>query len=166
VFHPYISLLGALQMTGMLSSKELYDLFSAFSKPAHSTNFEHCPECAEYDELLMSVAREDLTIEQIGTVCWGPVAFLTPDAMAYYLPRLMELALAGVPNKDREPFFVQFLNQIGLHDPTEPQFSRLELHHKALVFRCIDQLGSKYRKEIEEECCEDWLIDALAKWRI
>lgn len=157
--------LGAPLMSAHLPTKELYDSFSEFTKPAHSTNHVHCPECAEYDSLLEHVRREDLSIEQIGTVCWGPVAFLVPDAMAYYLPRLMELALVGSSNKDGKPFFTQFLVQIGLHAPSEPQFSRLKPRHVALVHRCIEAIGKSYGKEIEEECWEDWLEEALGKWR-
>lgn len=155
-----------LQMTAALSPEALYAAFSAFPKPAHSTDFNCCPECAEYDVLLRGVEREYLSIEQIGTVCWGPIAFLTPDAMAYFLPRLMELALAGVPNKHLEPFYLQFLNQIGLRDSSDSQFSRLELRHKKLVFQCLEQMGSTYRKELHEACCEDWLRDALTNWSV
>jgi hypothetical protein len=57
-----------------------YSRFSTFTKPRHSTNYAHC-EGKEYDDLLVNVACAELTIEQYGTVCWGPVAFLLPDAM-------------------------------------------------------------------------------------
>jgi hypothetical protein len=90
----------------------IYSGFSCFKKPLHSTNYTHCPECAEYDELLNSVTRETLNVEEIGTVFWGPIAFLLPEAMAYYLPRLMELAILGVRNKENDSFIAQFLNQI------------------------------------------------------
>jgi len=73
-----------------------YDTFASFEKPKHSTNYSHCKECAEYDDLLANVLRQSLTLEQIGTVAWGPIAFLTPDAMAYYFPRLAELAILNV----------------------------------------------------------------------
>jgi hypothetical protein len=143
---------------------ELYEAFAEFRQPEHSTSHTHCAECAEHDETLQGVPRERLSIEQIGTVCWGPVPFLTADAMAYFLPRLMELALQGVKNKDGGPFFEQFLLQIGTHAPSEPCFARLGQKQRDLVYRCIEQIGSQYAAEIEAECCEDRLAQALGNW--
>lgn len=142
----------------------IYAEFSCFEKPPHSTNYKHCPECADYDELLKSVARENLSVEEIGTVCWGPVAFLLPEAMAYYLPRLMELAILGVRNKENASFISQFLNQIGTYTPNEPQFALLNKSHIELMHECLIFINANHREEIEDECCEDWVEEAIIKW--
>ncbi|MEO8670743.1 MAG: hypothetical protein ABI411_05460 [Tahibacter sp.] len=90
-----------------------YRDFADFPKPEHSVDFRHCEECAEYDALLRDVTHERLSMEAIGTICWGPVTHLTADAMAYYLPRFMQLAVNGDRNTDGELFACQFLLQIG-----------------------------------------------------
>ena len=142
-----------------------YREFSCFEKPEHSTNYNHCLECAEYAELLYNVSRENLSIQQIGTELWGPVAFLVPEALAYYLPRLIELAIRDVKNKHGESFTCQFLNQIGTSSQNDKRFSCLNRNHKEMVYRCFEFLRDNQGKKIEEEFCDDWLYAALENWR-
>lgn len=143
-----------------------YEVFRCFPKPDHSTRYQHCGECMYYDELLRPVSNRDLSVEQIGVAGWGPVAFLTPDAMAYFLPRLMELAVHAARNVEGSSFIQQFLNQIGLSGRADPQFSKLGSEHVDSVRRCLDYIAERYGEEIAEECCEDWLAQALEKWCI
>jgi hypothetical protein len=67
--------------------------FVSVSRPEHFTNFQHCEECLEHDQTLLSRAREDLTLEHLGQPGWDPVCFATPTAKAYLMPQLARLAL-------------------------------------------------------------------------
>lgn len=68
--------------------------FGPVERPEHFTNFTHCCECAEHDELLRSRDRETLRIEDVGNPAWDPICFTSPQGIAYYFPSLVRLALA------------------------------------------------------------------------
>jgi hypothetical protein len=69
-------------------------VFGAVDRPEHFTNFTHCCECREHDELLRSRDRETLRIEDVGNPGWDPICFASPQGIAYYFPALVRLALA------------------------------------------------------------------------
>ena len=119
----------------------------------------------EYDDDLQHVTRESLSMENIGTVLWGPIAFLLPEAMAYYLPRLIEFAVLGAKNKHGDSFISQFLNQIGLSGGRSEQFVRLDDRHRRVVLECLQFIREHWYDEIENKCCERWLEDSLLAWR-
>jgi hypothetical protein len=68
--------------------------FAKRRKPEHFTNYEHCEECAEHDEVLRSRDIFSLRIEDVGNAGWDPICFISPEGFAYYLPALVRLALA------------------------------------------------------------------------
>lgn len=73
--------------------KALGEAFRSRSRPEHFTNFGHCCECAEHDELLLARDLSTLRIEDVGNPGWDPVCFTSPEGFAYYLPALARLAL-------------------------------------------------------------------------
>jgi len=150
-----------------MEQKELitlaYQAFSEFKKPEHSTDYQCCRGCEEYDLLLKDVDRKNLTIEQIGTVCWSPVAVLLPEAMAYYMPRFIELALMNVDNKDKDPYITQFINQIG-HTPTSKAFSLFTSKHISIVAETYKYINENYRKIVEDLCWDEDLDEAIKGW--
>ncbi|MFC4820321.1 hypothetical protein [Dokdonella ginsengisoli] len=145
-------------------SEAMYCAFAIFAKPEHSTNYSHCEECAEYDLLLRSVARTELTVAQIGTVAWGAIPFLTPQALAYYFPRLAELALRGERNVEGDSFVCQFLNQVLSQGKGSPQLSCLGSEHRLLVLRCMDFIADVHLEEIEAQCYADVLQESILAW--
>ena len=66
--------------------------FGPLPKPEHFTNFDHCQECAEHDELLRSRTRETLTLQDVGNPGWDPMCFSSPEGLAFYLPSLARFA--------------------------------------------------------------------------
>jgi hypothetical protein len=68
--------------------------FMSVDKPEHFTNFTHCEECAEHDEMLRSRDRESLRIEDVGNICWQPIGFSSPQGVAHFFPALARFALA------------------------------------------------------------------------
>src|SRR5215207_11413264 len=83
------------------SEEEVLELFStvfgAVPRPEHFTNYTHCDECWEHDELLRSRTLQTLSIEDVGSQAWNPITMATPQGFAYYLPALARLALQPVP---------------------------------------------------------------------
>jgi len=68
--------------------------FGKLRKPEHFTNFMHCQECREHDDLLRLRDRSTLLISDVGNICWQPISFSSPAGIAYYMPALARLALA------------------------------------------------------------------------
>jgi hypothetical protein len=73
---------------------ELSHAFAGCTRPEHFTNFRHCCEYAEHDELLRSRDRDTLQVEDVGNPGWDPLCFTSADGLLYYLPALGRLALA------------------------------------------------------------------------
>jgi len=146
-------------------SRAVYSGFANIARPQHFTDYAHCEECAEYDRQLQSVEGRALSASDIGTVAWGPIPFLTPQAMAYYLPRLIELALNGARNKENDPFVCQFLNQVARYGKGAKQFSCLSAEHKLLMLRSLEYISAAYLPEIEAQFYGDMLQEALHGWR-
>lgn len=67
--------------------------FGACPRPEHFTDYRHCCECAEHDELLCSRDRSTLRHADVGNAAWDPICFCSPQGIAYYLPALVRFAL-------------------------------------------------------------------------
>jgi Family of unknown function (DUF6714) len=63
-------------------------------RPSHFTNYKHCEECAEHDEVLRSRDIHSLRIDDVGNPGWDPICFTSPEGFAYYIPAFVRLALA------------------------------------------------------------------------
>ena len=72
--------------------------FGASPRPEHFTDFLHCDECAEHDELLRSRDRDTLTFDDVGNPGWDPLTASSPAGIAYVMPTLVRMA---VTDQDR-----------------------------------------------------------------
>jgi hypothetical protein len=63
--------------------------FASVRKPEHFTNYEHCEECREHDELLRTRDRQTLDLKDVGNICWQPISFSSGQGVAYYFPALV-----------------------------------------------------------------------------
>ncbi|MDG9667785.1 hypothetical protein ONV78_08585 [Hahella sp. CR1] len=143
--------------------EDTYNLFESFEKPDLATNIHHCDECRDHNDEVNRADRRDLSPEQVGTVCWGISSFLTPQAMGYYIPRLIELAVTGRNDKDGDPYMCLFLNQIGLNSGSE-QFSLFSNEQRLAVRDSLEILKSNYLEILEEHCWEDEIDNAIIQW--
>lgn len=71
--------------------------FGLLPKPEHFTNYKHCEECAEHNELLRGRTQETLDFEDVGNPGREPMCFSSPEGVAFYLPSLVRLAFAEPP---------------------------------------------------------------------
>lgn len=60
-------------------------------------NPAHCPECAEHEAVMQAVTPHTLTLAEVGSPAWDPVAFLSDEAFCYFMPGLARLALGSGP---------------------------------------------------------------------
>lgn len=82
--------------------------FADVARPAHFTDYLHCSECAEHDEVLRGHDRQTLRPEHVDNAAWDPMCFCSPEGKAYYMPTLVRFAL-GRPREGRSPYWEQLL---------------------------------------------------------
>lgn len=140
-----------------------YQLFKAFEKPESATDIEHCEECRDHNDEINNANRRDLSPEQIGTVCWGVSSFLTPQAMGYYIPSFIELAVTGQNDKEGSPYMYLFINQIGLNAESL-QFSEFSVEQRQAVHKSLIILKTKYMSTLLEHCWENDIDTAITQW--
>ncbi|RJG36505.1 hypothetical protein [Motilimonas pumila] len=140
-----------------------YDLFSTFDKPLVATKVDHCDECRDHNDEIGGVNCRDLSPEQIGTVCWGISSFLTQEAMGYYIPRLIELAVTAEDDKHGTPYMCSFINQIGLSSSSD-QFALFSKAQRLAVRDTLFILKDTYMDTLIEHCWEDEIDGAITQW--
>lgn len=72
---------------------EVTAVFGRCERPEHFTDFRHCCECAEHDQLLRSRDVMSLRIEDVGNPGWDPLCFTSAEGLLYYFPAMARLAL-------------------------------------------------------------------------
>jgi len=143
--------------------KKAYSAFSALVKPEQCTNYLDF-EDAQFNRMLLSATRQSLTIEQLGTVGWGPISHMNPEALAYFMPRLIELAVSGAIDRDGGPFYCHFINAFH-KDPENERFRLFGADQKAIMAHTFEFLRQNYQAQLE---IEGWLKEAqqgAMEWR-
>lgn len=74
--------------------------FQAEPRPEHFTDYKHCCECYEHDELLRARDRATLHLEDVNNPGWDPICFLSEQGWRYYLPALARLAFESAGAQD------------------------------------------------------------------
>ena len=103
-------------MNDFEASKKISDAFGEMPRPEHFTNYRHCDECEEHDELLRSHNLETLSLADVENPGWNPICFVTEEGFKYWMPALARLALepeVGPPNGWYLPQLLFHLNHKG-----------------------------------------------------
>ncbi|MCF8131126.1 MAG: hypothetical protein K9N10_21655 [Deltaproteobacteria bacterium] len=143
--------------------EKAYSAFSALVRPEQCTNYLDL-EDAGFNRMLLSATRQSLAIEQLGTVGWGPISHMNPEALAYFMPRLIELAVSGAMDRDGDPFYCRFINAF-CKDPDNERFRLFGTDQKAIMADTFEFLCQNYQAQLE---IEDWLDEAqqgVIEWR-
>ncbi len=141
-----------------------YEIFSNFKQPNRYTiHDDWCFECKEFEETLNKIIRKKLTIKQIGRSSWSPIPNLNPEAMAYLMPRLIELAVENVNDFEGEPFISRFLFRV-MDGPESDNHKLLSTRHKEIVLETLLFIRKHHSDVIEDECMEEELDTAIKNW--
>ncbi|GBC60978.1 hypothetical protein DENIS_1938 [Desulfonema ishimotonii] len=141
-----------------------YEIFSNFKQPVRYTiHGDWCLECNDHEETLNKATRKFLTIKQIGRSSWSPIPNLNPEAMAYFMPRLIEFAVENVNDFENHPFIVRFLYWV-MDGPESDAHKLLCTTHKQIVLETLLFIRKHYSDVIEDECMEDELDTAIKNW--
>jgi hypothetical protein len=144
---------------------EVRAAFAQCERPVHFTNYTHCEECAEHDELLRSRVPDTLRIADVGNPGWDPLCYVDAAGFGYLFPGLARLALA-----DPDPEHGWYVTQLLFHLTYAPQgevnrhlqgFSPGQRRAVAALLRHIVET----RPHLADEWgCSDDLMYALEFW--
>lgn len=139
-----------------------YKVFSNFKKPYQCTKYTDF-EDADFNDLLLSATRRTLSVEQVGTVAWSPIPSMVPGALAYFMPRLIELAVTNAIDRDGDPFFCYFINSF--HEgPDGEKYKLFGSEQKKIMADTFNFLCQTYDERLKVEGWFDEACQAKKDW--
>ena len=138
------------------------EAFATERRPDHFTNYTHCCECAEHDELLRARDRETLVLEDVGNPGWDPICFVTTEGFRYYLPALVRLAFDTPNDQNAGPYLSQLLfHLIGDGEKNRRVVCCSPAQRRAVVGFLWHVVSTR---DCSAEGCEDDLQRAIEIW--
>lgn len=145
--------------------QEIRHAFSRFGQPKQYVgNNLYEAERLDYEQMLGGKQRGAIEAVDFGSTTWTPLPYLTPEATAYLLPRLIELAESGARDKDGDPFLMRFINYVSV-GPSAKQFSLLDRKQRGLVTAYLEFVATDHMPLVIQECWNDVLEEAIRAWR-
>jgi hypothetical protein len=150
-----------LRMVGAMDHLERARLlFGDIARPDHFTDYRHCCECAEHDELLQSRDPQSIRCEDLGPA-WDPMCFVTDDGFRYFFPGLVRLALEGTG----ETYFVgQLLFHLTSDGPRNRRWSSFSPTQRLYVAQLLEHLVETRAEEIDRNRDTDNILRAIEIW--
>jgi hypothetical protein len=137
--------------------------FAACPRPEHFTDYTHCCECYEHDEVLRSRDRDTLGAEDVGNPGWDPICFVTPEGFAYYLPALARLALSE-PDPARDSYVSQLAFHLLYDGANNARWQHCTAGQRAAVAALLAHLIETRAALADEAYCADMLLEAFEVW--
>jgi len=73
---------------------KINEVFGSLPRPVQFVrNPDHCDECEEHEETLAKLTPETISLKEVGSPAWDPMAFASDTSYQYFLPGLARLAL-------------------------------------------------------------------------
>lgn len=141
-----------------------YQEFGEFQKPDKLTEHQDSLVCQDHEILLKDVQRRDLSIDIIGPSTWSPISYLNSEALAYYMPRLVELALLNVDDVDGEPFLNRFINYFFLGPRNDDRFRLFSQSHQKLIQDVFVFIKNNYNEMLKLEGWKEEVDLAITNW--
>ena len=141
------------------------DAFGLCPRPEHFTNYRHCEECAEHDELLRSRDRETLQVCDVGNPGWDPLCFTSVEGFAYYFPALARILLED-PEDDRDWLAPNLLFHLTYAPKGEPNrlIEGFNPAQRRAVRYLLDHLLETRAAQVERWGCAEDLLMAIDLW--
>ncbi len=145
---------------------EAYEVFSEFKRPEKfQRQSDVDPESEEHEKTLQKYKRHTLSLDAVGSIGYNPITGINAQGMAYFMPRLIELALdlKNITKSESEPYLWNFILQIMPYD-NEERFYLFQTEHKAFVCKVLQSIQETYSTYIENNCFESEIQDSIKKW--
>ncbi len=144
-------------MNWIESAKELFDV----QRPEHFTEYDHCEECAEHDQTLLSSEIDFIGLDELGNPGWDPICFTSTEGKKYFLPAFVRLSLETV---DDEFYFGQFLFHLESNGPNNDFYLSCNTEQREFVASFISFMIEKYSEEIEANYYADEALKSYEIW--
>ena len=152
------------RMTATQLIADGYALFSAFPRPDHFHD-RLDGESEDHEATLQARDLGTLELNDVACIGYNPITAIEPEGMAYFFPKLVELALdmESRSGYENEPYLCDFLSQIRT-GPSERRFSLFSSKHIQFVCRFVRFVGEKYMAHIEKRFYAEEFNAALEGW--
>jgi hypothetical protein len=137
--------------------------FAGCRRPDHFTEYTHCMECAEHDEVLRSHDVDTLRIEHIGNPGWDPICFISTEGFTYYFPALARLALAE-PDNAHGWYGGQLLFHLCSDGRRNERLQACTPEQRRAVVEFLHHLAESRASLAESELSTDDLFQAIEIW--
>lgn len=141
----------------------VHGAFNACERPEHFTDYRHCCECFEHDELLRSRDNETLRLEDVGNPGWDPLCYVDASGFAYFFPGLARLALE-MPTADRDWYLPQLLFHLTYEDDSNRHLRGFTAGQRDAVLALLEHVAATRRTLVDEWDCADDLRRASGLW--
>lgn len=154
-------------MTGKIGKNEdLYwiqkarQVFKA-DKPEHFTNYMHCCECAEHDEVLKSSNVDTIGFKELGNPGWDPICFSSEQGKKYYMPAFVRLSLETI----HDEFYIdQFLFHLEGNGRQNNLFLSCSPEQKRFIAAFLEYLIETFPEQIQRGFYGDQILRVHDIW--
>jgi hypothetical protein len=117
-------------------------------KPEHFANYQHCCECAEHDQTLLSFDVDSIGLEQLGNPGWDPFCFSSAEGLRYYLPAIVRLTVDTIDNP-RQSYLDQMLFHLIKDGPGNSLVTACTPAQRKFVADFLEYLVIHHSQQIE-----------------
>jgi len=142
--------------------KAMYQAFQDCPRPEHFTNFQHCEECADHDDTLLSRTPDTITRQDVGHPGWDPISFISPAGFRYYLAGLARLVVEETSD-DEDWYAAQFFWHLVSDGPDNARFQACTPTQRTAVAQFVGYIIETRGQQLDDACIAD---DAMRAWEI
>lgn len=135
--------------------------FGGAPRPEHFTDYTHCCECAEHDELLRSRDVTSLCFDDVGNPGWDPMCFISAEGFRHYFPALARLALDG---HDSNWYIDQLLFHLGYSGTANRHLLFFSPPERNAVLMLLQHISLSRAKELKAYSLNDELQTVIRLW--
>jgi len=145
--------------------QEGYKVFSGYERPPQCIDHQGDPEYKKHEESLQGVTCSTMEIKHLGHIGWGPLYALGPEAVAHFMPKLIEFSVQGKNDKLGEPFMVRFITAFGT-EWDSGKFLLFGYTQREFMFRTFLLLKGLYYDRFKELGYKEELDEAIEQWEM
>ena len=138
--------------------------FDGVAKPDHFTNYRHCPECLDHDQVLLAGTRESIPRDDLGGMGWDPITFSSAEGIAYYMPALARYALMPPLWRGRDWYGLQFLWHMSYADKENKVLTWCIQGQRRAVHGLLEHMLMTRTALVSSYGSDDLLLKALSAW--
>lgn len=144
-------------MNWILEAKRIFNS----PKPKHFTNFNHCEECAEHNQILLDNNIDTIGLDELGKPGWDPMCFSSEQGKKYYMPALIRLSLDTISN---EFYLGKLLSHLENDESGKKLIENCNFEQQEFIASFIKYLIDNHAQEIENNCCLKKAIRIHKAW--